>query len=81
MAAQGSEVESTFYVNVIYYLGFITHLYRISLYVAVFHSDITDRLYGDFGWERLGLCKIMLFIINISSESEHLIPLHCLSKG
>lgn len=43
----GSEVQSTSYVNAIHYLCSITHLYRISLYVALFHTDIIDGLYGD----------------------------------
>lgn len=65
----GSGID--FYVNTIHYLCIITPLYRISLYAAVFHTNIMDRLCEDFGWERLDSYNHVLFIINVSSVSEH----------
>ena len=52
MAAQGREAESTSSGHGTHYPCVMAHLYRISLCAAVRRSDITDRLYGDFGWER-----------------------------
>lgn len=52
MVAQGREAESTSFGPGTHYPCVMAHLYGISLYAAVWHADITDRLYGDFGWEK-----------------------------
>ena len=43
----GGEAESTSYANAIHYLCSITHLLRVSVYVAVFHTDIIKGLYKE----------------------------------
>lgn len=43
----GGEAESTSYANAIHYLCCITHLLRVSLYAAVFHTDIIKGLYKE----------------------------------
>lgn len=77
MTAHGKWVKSTLYVNTRHYVYFIIHLCRISLYISLL---LTSLIHRDFGWKRFESYNHVLFIINISSESKHLIPLHCLRK-
>lgn len=73
MTAHGEWSRIYFYVKTVHHLCFISHLYRIPLYIAaIFHTDIMDRLYGGFGWERLGSRNQVLSIIYTSSEREHM---------
>lgn len=74
MTTYGEWVDSALYANTIHYLCLI----HSCPYVFALLTSLTGY-YGDFGWERLEVCKHVFCIINTVHENEPFIPFHCLS--